>query len=214
MPDKKHALLFILSCCFFVLFSGEVEAKPEGTSQKGANIEGFRSTHFGMRELDVVKSISKDFNIKRKNISRFEHPHEKTLSLGIDIENLLPDSGPAKIFYILGHKSRRLIQINIIWVRPVTSTPEAEDVVSIANQLRNHLANKNYQKEGFALNAQLSEGVILVFQGQDNKGHAIKLVLINPKSDPKKMGENISLTLSYIENPGKPDVFHIKDGDF
>ncbi len=216
MPDKKQALLLFLSCYLFVLFSGEVHAKPEaeGASQKWADIEGFRSTQFGMNERDVVKSIYKDFNIKRKNISRFEHPQEKTISLGINVEKILPDSGPAKIFYILGHKSRRLIQINVIWGRPVTSKPDAGNVVSIANQLRNHLAQKNYQKEGFALNAQLSEGVILVFQGQDKKGHAVKLVLVNPKSDPKKVGENISLTLSYIEKPGKPDVFRIKDGDF
>jgi hypothetical protein len=80
--------------------------------------------------------------------------------------------------------------------------------------LRNHLAQKSYQKEGFALNAQLGEDVILVFQGLDKKGRAVKLLLVNPKTDPKKVGENISLTLSYIENPGKPDVFRIKDGDF
>jgi hypothetical protein len=60
----------------------------------------------------------------------------------------------------------------------------------------------------------LSEGVILVFQGLDKKGRAVKLALANPKGDPKKAGENIFLTLCYIEKPNKPDVFRIKDGDF
>ena len=67
---------------------------------------------------------------------------------------------------------------------------------------------------GWPINAQLSEGVILVFQGLDKKGRAVKLVLVNPKGDPEKIGKNISLTLSYIEKPNKPDVFRIKDGDF
>jgi hypothetical protein len=39
--------------------------------------------------------------------------------------------------------------------------------------------------------------------------------LTNPKSeDAKKSGENIALTLSYIEKPEDPDVCRIKDGDF
>jgi hypothetical protein len=74
---------------------------------------------------------------------------------------------------------------------------------------------KKYQKEGLALNAQLGEGVILVFQGKDRKGRAARLLLSNPKSeDDKKAGENIALTLSYIEKPEDPDVFKIKEGDF
>ncbi len=93
--------------------------------------------------------------------------------------------------------------------------PNPESVVAAANQLRNHFMQKKYQKEGFVLNARLSEGVILVFQGKDRKGRTARLLLSNPKSKgDKKMGENISLTLSYIEKPEGPDVFRIKEGDF
>mgnify|MGYP006919303649 CR=1 FL=1 len=212
---KRQTLFLFL---FVVLLSGVAQAKTgdQGASQKQASIEGFRSAQFGMNERDVMKAISKDFRISRDKVSRFEHPNEKTVSLGIDVEKLLPNGGPAKVFYILGHKSRRLIHVNVIWGKPATPKPDAENVIATANQLRNHLAQKSYQKEGLALNAQLSEGVILVFQGLDKKGRAVKLLLVNPKTDadPKKAGENISLTLSYIEKPGKPDVFRIKDGDF
>ena len=115
----------------------------------------------------------------------------------------------------MGYKSKRLIHINVIWGKPVTKKPDAESVVATANQLRNHFAQKKYQKEGFALNAQLGEGVILVFQGKDRKGRAARLLLNNPKGDKnKKAGVDISLTLSYIEKPQDPDVFRIKDGDF
>jgi hypothetical protein len=115
----------------------------------------------------------------------------------------------------MGYKSKRLIHINVIWGKPVTKKPDAESVVATANQLRNHFAQKKYQKEGFALNAQLGEGVILVFQGKDRKGRAARLLLSNPKADKdKKAGEDIALTLSYIEKPQDPDVFRIKDGDF
>jgi hypothetical protein len=107
------------------------------------------------------------------------------------------------------------MQINVVWGKPAKKKPNAEAVVATANQLRNHFVQKKFQKEGFAVNAQLSEDVILIFQGKDRKGRAARLVLSNPKSkNEKTSGENIALTLSYIEKPENPDVFRIKDGDF
>ena len=193
-------------------------AKPEsgaGTSQKWAVVNGFRSAQFGMNERDILKAIRNDFGLEKKQVSRQVHPNEKTITLGINVPKLLPDSGPAKIIYLLGYKTRRLIEIKIIWGRPVMKDPNAEAVVATANQLRNHFVQKKYQKEGFALNAQLGEGVILVFQGKDRKGRAARLLLSNPKAEgDKKAGENIALTLSYIERPEDPDVYRIKEGDF
>ena len=80
--------------------------------------------------------------------------------------------------------------------------------------LSNYFRQKRYQKNGFVSYRQLAEGLILVFQGKDPKGRAIRLLLSNPKNKDSKVGENITLTLSYIEKPEDPDVFKIKDGDF
>ena len=217
--NSFKSIILILSLIFSgVFFMGTGLAKPEsgvGTSQKWAVVNGFRSSHFGMNERDVIKAIKSDFGIAKKQISRKVNPNEKTITLGINVPKLLPDSGPAKIIYLLGYKTRRLIEIKIIWGRPVMKDPNAEAVVATANQLRNHFMQKKYRKEGFALNAQLGEGLILVFQGKDRKGRAARLLLRNPKSEgDKKVGENIALTLSYIERPEDPDVYRIKEGDF
>ena len=219
MPNSLKPIVIFLYLLFSgVIFVGTGLAKPDsgaGTSQKWAVVNGFRSAQFGMNERDLIKAIRNDFGIGKNQISRQIHPNEKTITLGITVSKLLPESGDAKVFYILGYKSKRLIHINVIWGRPVKKNPNAEAVVATANQLRNHFVQKKYQKEGFALNAQLGEGVILVFQGKDRKGRAARLLLSNPKSDDdKKTGENIALTLSYIEKPDDPDVFRIKDGDF
>ena len=217
--NSFKSIILILSLIFSgVFFMGTGLAKPEsgvGTSQKWAVVNGFRSSQFGMNERDVIKAIKSDFGIAKKQISRKVHPNEKTISLEIKVSKLLPESDPAKIFYILGYKTRRLIHINVIWGRPVMKDPNAEAVVATANQLRNHFVQKKYRKEGFALNAKLGEGLILVFQGKDRKGRAARLLLSNPKSEgDKKAGENIALTLSYIERPEDPDVYRIKEGDF
>ena len=214
----KPIVIFLSLMVGGLFFTGTSFAKSDdgtSTSQKWAVVNGFRSANFGMKERDVLKAIKKDFGIGKKQVSRKTHPNEKTLTLGIQVEKLLPESGPAKVFYIMGYKSKRLIHINVIWGKPVTKKPNAEAVVSTANQLRNHFAQKKYQKEGFALNAPLGEGVILVFQGKDRKGRAAKILLVNPKAEgDTKVGKNIALTLSYIEKPMDPDVFRIKEGDF
>ena len=214
----KPIVIFLSLMAGGLFFTGTSFAKSDdgtSTSQKWAVVNGFRSANFGMKERDVLKAIKKDFGIGKKQVSRKTHPNEKTVTLGIQVDKLLPESGPAKVFYIMGYKSKRLIHINVIWGKPVTKKPNAEAVVATANQLRNHFAQKKYQKEGFALNAPLGEGVILVFQGKDRKGRAAKILLVNPKAEgDKKVGENIALTLSYIEKPMDPDVFRIKEGDF
>ena len=200
------------------LIAGTCFAKSElgsGISQKWAEVSGFRSARFGMNERDVKKAIKNDFGVGKNKITRIVHPNEKTVSLGIKVPKLLRESGPAKVFYILGYKTRRLIHINLVWGRPVAKNPDPESLVAVANQLRNHFMQKKYQKEGFALNNRLAEGVILVFQGKDRNGRAARLLLSNPKSkNDEKVGGNISLTLSYIEKPDYPDVFRIKEGDF
>ena len=216
----KPIVIFLFLMVGGLFFTGTSIAKSDdGTSasQKWAVVNGFRSANFGMKERDVLKAIKKDFGIGKSQVSRKIHPNEKTVTLGIQVDKLLPESGPAKVFYIMGYKSKRLIHINVIWGKPITKKPNAEAIVATANQLRNHFAQKKYQKEGFALNAPLGEGVILVFQGKDRKGRAAKILLVNPKVETKdgaKVGENIALTLSYIEKPMDPDVFRIKEGDF
>ena len=218
MNPVKPIVLFLFLIFSAVLFAGTGLAKSEsgaGTSQKWAVVSGFRSAQFGMNDRDILKAIRNDFGLEKKQVSRQVHPNEKTISLEIKVSKLLPESDPAKIFYILGYKTRRLIHINVIWGRPVMKDPNAEAVVATANQFRNHFVQKKYRKEGFALNAQLGEGLILVFQGKDRKGRAARLLLSNPKSEgDKKAGENIALTLSYIERPEDPDVYRIKEGDF
>ena len=213
----KQVALFALIIFCVVLFStmdGAAKTLDKGASQEWAVINGFRSAKFGHKEGDVLSAIKKDFKIDKNGVSRVVNQQEKTVTLGIDVKDLLAGSGLSKIFYILGYKSKRLIHVNVTWGRPIQKKPNAEAVVSTANQLRNYFAQKKYQKNGFALNAQLGEGVILVFQGKDKKGRAARLLLSNPKNKDGEAGENITLTLSYIEQPEDPDVFKIKDGDF
>ncbi len=187
---------------------------PRSSTDEVFTVDGFRSARFGMTEKEVMRAIYKDFRISKTKMERHIHPTEKTVNLGITIENILPGSGPAKVFYILGYKSRRLIQINIAWGKPVMPKPDASQVVNLANQLRDHFAGKRFQEKGRAVNAPLGQDAILVFRGQDAAGRTVLLLLINPKIEGQPENQNITLKLSYIQDPEKPDVFQIKDEEF
>ncbi len=215
--SMKQVALFALIMFSALLFSTTVDAAKTthtGVSQEWAAIDGFRSAKFGSNESAVLRAIKKDFRVNKKGVSRGVNSNEKTVFLMIDVKDLLAESGPSKVIYIFGYKSKKLIQVKVVWGKLAQKKPNIETIVSIATQLSNYFRQKRYQKNGFASYRQLAEGLILVFQGKDPKGRAIRLLLSNPKNKDSKVGENITLTLSYIEKLEDPDVFKIKDGDF
>ncbi|QPJ66526.1 MAG: hypothetical protein G3M78_14405 [Candidatus Nitrohelix vancouverensis] len=194
--------------------------KPDsGAKAVSAEVTGFRSANFSMDEKEIYRAIFKDFKIPRSKIARSIHPVEKTITLGITVEDLLPGSGASHIFYILGHRSEKLMQVNIIWGKPVDPKSEPQTVVETANQLRNHFIQEGFQREGLAVNTPLEDGSILVFRGKDQKGRMAVLLLQNPADKGGEKGgankiDDVNLRLSYIEKPDAPDIFKIKKGDF
>jgi len=200
---------------------GAAEKPAAGLSQakEPAAIAGFRSAHFGMTQAETVKAIRNDFDIADSNVKRENNAEERTASLVVDVPNLLPDVGLGRAVYIFGYKSKKLIQVNVIWGIPVTAKPDAQALVSTANILRNHFAKKEYTKDSLAMNQSLNDGTVLVFRGADQQGRMVLLLLNNPPKPESKEGEpdetpKLSLRLSYIKNPTAPDVFHIKENDF
>ena len=79
----------------------------------------------------------------------------------------------------------------------------------------NHLLRKRYQDDGLVAHARLNDGSVLIFRGKDQKGRMVLLRLSDPQSSNKDNGGlKIALNLSYIEKPGQPDVYKLKEGDF
>jgi hypothetical protein len=190
-------------------------------AKKQAKIEGFRSAKFGMKEKDIYRAITKDFKIAKGKVRRNEYSLEKTTSLEITVPKLLGVGGTAKIGYTIGYKSKRLMQVNIIWGRGAEESGrkvKAQDIVDAANFLRNHLIKKEYKEEGFIANGRMNDVTTIVFRGKDKKNRMALLVLTTPKAqkgeDAKKAGEKVSLKLSYMLDAEKPDILTIGDDDF
>ncbi len=217
---KKIGSLVTVLCVLMVLVMPpkEVQARTPSSKAKGksvASVDGFRSARFGMTEQQVLKSIFKVVKIPKSKIQRHVHPTEKTVSFNFQVKDLLPGSGKARLFYVMGFNSKRLIQINVIWSKAEDKTSSPQVVVDTANRLREHFLSQGFQKKGLVVNSKLPDGSVLVFRGVDRRGRMVVLLLVNP---PPREGQaphqNINLRLSYIQNPDSPDIYKIKKDDF
>lgn len=193
-------------------------ASDDGDTKAAAAVEGFRTAHFGMSESDVSKAVRKEFDLKKDDIAHEENGLEKTTSLIVSANNLIPDSGPSRVAYIFGYGSKNLIQVNIVWGHPVDQNTTAQKLVATANILRNYFSASGYKD--VIVNQPVEVGATVVFRGSDDKGRMVLLVLNATRASDAQAEEGadapqrVSLRLSYMENPGNPDIYRVQEGQF
>jgi hypothetical protein len=198
----------------------EATAKPpESEPIEHVKIEGFRSARWGMDAAQVKAAIHKDFGVPAEKVKTEENAAERTTVLTIAVNDLLEGPGPARVSYILGYKTKKLIQATVLWGTPVDPQAQPEKVVAAANQLRQLFLDSGYQPETVVANARMADGTILVFQGQDADKHTTVLRLANAPAPAKgskaeAAGASVALSLSYILDGRSPDIFRLKKGQF
>jgi hypothetical protein len=172
-----------------------------------------------MSEEQVRQAIRKDFPGAVTALTSGVHPSDKTTILSLNVTDLLPHTGKARISYIFGYRSKKLIQVNVVWSSDGSTTAD-ETIVGIANALRDYFATENFRADSVVTNRQLAENTILVFRGNDDQKRTVLLVLggvaASARSEEKKEPRRppLTLELSYIENAAHPDVFKIGKGQF
>jgi hypothetical protein len=192
---------------------------PQSAPNTAGSIDGFRSARFGMSEDQVRAAIRNDFPGAAAGLTSAVNPSEKTTVLTLIVPDLMPRTGKARISYIFGYRSKKLIQVNILWSSDRTSAGD-EAIVGAANSLRDYFVSEHFSPESVAANRQLAANTILVFRGSDEEKRTILLVLSGTataaraaaKKEPR--ASPLTLELSYIEDPAHPDVFRISKGQF
>ena len=230
---------FLLILIYFLLVSGlPVEAqaptKENSTSSTEAgktlfetlkknpwaDIKGFRSAKFGMNEKSVYRAIATDFKLAKSKVKKTTDAKEHTTGLEIIVPDLFSTGGAAKVGYILGYKSKKLMHINVLWGRGAAEKVDGRGVVETANLLRDHFVKKRYKEEGLVANGKLSDLNTIVFRGRDRGNRMILLLLNTVAAKEGVSGEDnlnqVSLALSYISKPFNPDIrkITIKDDEF
>ena len=193
-------------------------AAPLGTAPtptEEAKIEGFRSAAFGMTEAQVRQAIRKDFPGPGEKITNEPHASEKTTVLTVQVPDLIPGAGRARVAYIIGYTTKKLIQVNVTWTAEAKSAG-AEGVVGAANLLRNHFLAAGYQPNSILANQQMPHGFV-VFRGLDAGGRMVMLMLagaVGTEAEKEKTLPPITLQLSYVLDPQQPDIYRVPKGQF
>jgi hypothetical protein len=196
---------------------GAVQESPISPGDPHARIDGFRQVHFGMSEEQARQAIRKDFPAAFGKLTSAIHPSEKTTVLSLTVTDLLPHSGDARISYIFGYRSKKLIQVNVVWTSDGNAAGD-ETVVGTANALRNYFLSQKYQPDSVVANREITENTILVFRANDAEGRTVLLLLTGVAAAARKEKKGpqppLTLQLSYIQDAAHPDVFRIAKGQF
>lgn len=181
-----------------------------------AKVDGFRSAKFGMTEAEVRKAILRDFKVGKKSIDVEENKQERTRILTANVVDLLPGGGNAKVSYVMGYKSGKLIQVSAVWSKATDEKLSAQQLFSNANVLQSYFGEQGFAQDSIAMNLPTNGGLIM-FRGADAKKRTALLMLqgqYRETKDKQRILTPSALMLFYVENAEKPDIYRIPAGLF
>ena len=214
--DRSMLHIRVLGLVLALAISGALTLPAFAQNTSSALVEGFRSAKFGADERAVRAAIKADFGLDAKAVSAEENPIEKTTALVATVDTLEP-GGKAQIAYILGYKSKKLIQVNVVWGAPVDPGITAEKLTGTAVLLRNYFTQQPFAPDRRQQDQRLQDGSVVFFQGTDAQDRQVSLHLLGvplPTKEGEKPKVGYSLRLSYVADPKSPDIFQLKAGSF
>ena len=193
---------------------------PVGEPAAETSVEGFRSARFGMTEAQLRAAIKSDFKVSEAAIKAATHPVEQTRVLQVSVRDLVAMGSEAQIHYVLGFRSKTLIQINVLW--SAADPTGVETMAATAGALRDLFVTQSqsgrFKKDSIVLNARAPDGSIIIFRGADEKNRTIQLLFASaqgaPPSPAKSAQVGAQVRLMYILSPDNPDIQRPQSGQF
>lgn len=191
-------------------------AAPAAAAPAGDfKLTGFRSANFGMTADQVKQAIKRDFGIGPEKIETAQNGVERTQILAVTVPDLLPNGGPAQVAYVIGFRSKQLVQVSVTWGGGVNPQLAPAAAIEVARMLQNYLAGVGYKADTIATNLAQPDGSVIAFRGDDAQGRRTILVVggVAAPEGQKPAGPPV-VQIAYIRDPQNPDVFQIKRGEF
>jgi hypothetical protein len=134
----------------------------------------------------------------------------------VTVPDLLSGGGAAEVSYVLGYKSKTLIQVGSIWSKATDPVITPERLFSNANILRAHFLSEGFKPDSVAVNTPVNGG-LLIFRGTDAKDRSVILLLqgtFESKDNNQRVLTPTALLLFYLADAKSPDVFKLPSGQF
>lgn len=231
MTDRGIAALISVALAFVAILGCAQRngALAQTTTQVSApnlpayTVTGFRDAHFGMTEQEVRAVVERDFRLKPTDITSTVNPVEGTTVLTAKVASLDPGPGPAVVAYILGHKSKRLIQVNVAWGNGGNDKSDPNEAIAAGTRLERYFAGFSWNKNTTRAGIPVGPNTVVLFSGEDAKTGAVRLVLDGVKYQMEREGKESTspdptgppkLLINYIANRDTPDIAKIEKGKF
>jgi hypothetical protein len=178
-----------------------------------------------MTEPDVRAVVTKSFGVKAADIKVTPNPTEGTSLLVIRVESLDPGPGPATITYIFGHKSKKLVQVNVVWggEDSASKPPDANAIIGAGTRLERYFQGFSWRKDTTRVGIPVGENTVVLFAGEDEKKGAVRLVADGIKYQLNREGSQTTspdpkgaakLIINYIADRDNPDIATVERGKF
>jgi hypothetical protein len=181
-----------------------------------AAVLGFRSARFGMTEEEVRSAIEKDFGLEGDEIEVTVPELPRTPILRVRVDNLIEETGPAVVNYVLGYKSQRLFRVNVVWGTPVDPNTTAATINKVSTLLQQYFDSQNFPAENVTRRLRINNNTVMLLRAADLEGRTVALLL--QQAQVQAEGEEVRwaylLRLSYILDPENLDVYQLEPGDF
>jgi len=183
-------------------------------------VEGFRSARFGMNEVQLRAAIKSDFKLADAAIKITTHPVEQTRVLQVAVRDLVAAGSETQVHYVLGFRSKTLIQVNLLWT--ATDAAGVEVAAAVAGALRDLFVSQGqsgrFKKDSIVLNARAPDGSVVVFRAADEKNHTVQLLFASAQAAPAAAGRpaavGAQVRLMYIQSVDNPDIQRPRSGQF
>lgn len=223
---RRGMVAAVVAACAFsfaVPRAGRTQELPKQELPK-YDISGFRDARFGMTEAEVRAVITKAFGLKPADIVAGTNPVEGTTLLTVNLASLDPVPGPARVSYIFGYASKRLIQVNVVWGEDAAK-PVADPAAMIAAgaRLERYFAGFSWRKDAARGGIPVGDNTVVIFSGEDEKKGAVRLIADGVKYQMQRGSEQKTspdpkgpprLVLNYIADRDSPDIAKIEQGKF
>jgi hypothetical protein len=185
-------------------------------------VAGFRDARFGMTEAEVKGVMTKAFNVKPADMASAVNPVEGTTVITMKVASLDPAPGAARVAFIFGHKSKKLIQVNVVWGEEPPA-PDAVSMMTAGTRLERYFAGFAWKKDAVRAGVPVGENTVVLFAGEDEKKGAVRLIADGVKYQMQREGNQTTspdpkgppkLILNYIADREDPDVAKIERGKF
>lgn len=189
---------------------------PAIAPETKAEVTGFRSARFGMTEAEVRQAIVKDLGVKPGDIKSEPNRGEQTTVLSVRAADVLPGGGVADVSYVLGYKTKHLIQVGITWSKATDDKMTPEQLFSDSSVLRSHFLSAGYKPDTIATNMPINGG-LLMFRGSDDKDRTTMLILqgtLTQGENNQRVLTPTALLLFYVADAKSPDVYRLPPGSF